>query len=224
VSYCALAVVGDIHGDAARLDKALQWILSVKPVRVVFLGDYVDRGRDSEAVVSLLIGMKRKYGGHRLTFLRGNHEQAMLDYLIGGDVANFVAHGGIATAASYNRAARVDLSFGSFRERFPDSHLRFLESTEAWYEDSDTLISHAGFNPNDPASRSPDSMYNEGHSALFTHNGPWPRRLTICGHYVQRSKRPYDAPRLICLDTGCGTLPDGPLTVLSMPGRRYLQF
>ena len=44
--------------------------------QLVFLGDYVDRGPDSRAVLELLAGQRQR---HHTVFLRGNHEEMMLD-------------------------------------------------------------------------------------------------------------------------------------------------
>lgn len=78
-----IIVIGDIHGDDLRLVltlKALQKrnILDQKfrcmPGKVlVFLGDYMDRGRDSLKVLELVVTLKME-NPQQVHLLRGNHE------------------------------------------------------------------------------------------------------------------------------------------------------
>jgi len=41
----------------------------------------------------------------------------------------------------------------------------------------------------------------------------------VCGHFIQSNARPYLSDSLICIDTGCGSLENGVLTVLYLPSR-----
>lgn len=218
----ALAVVGDVHGDANRLAAALDVLLTDATLHLVFTGDYVNRGPDSRRVLDLLIAAREAHPGG-VTLLRGNHEAALLAFLNGGGLPEFAACGGLATVRSYLEVVGSG-ALDEFRYTFPPAHRALLDSTIGWYEDEDLLVSHAGFDPADPWERTPRALYTQGHPDLFGHDGPWPRPLTVCGHYVQRGGKPYDSPRLVCLDTGCGTLPKGPLTVLTLPARDFSQF
>ena len=66
-----LYAIGDIHGRLDKLD-ALLAMLPLQPGdRLVFLGDYVDRGPDSRGVVARLIEVADAYP---CEFLLGNHE------------------------------------------------------------------------------------------------------------------------------------------------------
>ena len=72
--------VGDIHGYADLLGDLLQQIErdaaqhAGRPIEVVFVGDYVDRGPDSRGVIARL---RNWQPGFALTFLKGNHEQLL---------------------------------------------------------------------------------------------------------------------------------------------------
>jgi serine/threonine protein phosphatase 1 len=217
-----LAIVGDIHGNADRLSRALNALLRDRDTHIIFTGDYVNRGPETRRVLELLIAA---YDGHPagVTFVRGNHEAALLAFLDGGDIANFAAHGGLATIRSYLDVVRSG-AIEEFRRTFPRDHRLLLETMSPCFENSDLLVSHAGFDPADPLARTAEILYETSHPALFSYKGPWPKQLTVCGHYVQREGIPYDSEHLVCLDTGCGTLPEGPLTVISLPARRFAQF
>src|SRR3990167_5157122 len=93
-------VVGDIHGCIDELVCLLEGLPLEPSDRLVFLGDYVDRGPDSKGVVSYLIEAQRK-GMPEMIFLKGNHEDMFLSYLgfpgRYGDM--FLFNGGGATLA-----------------------------------------------------------------------------------------------------------------------------
>src|SRR5262245_41373012 len=80
--------VGDIHGRSDLLVKTHELIDKDKASSgsernvEVYLGDYIDRGPDSSTVISRLI--ERSSQTHTI-FLRGNHEQLLLDFLHGKD-------------------------------------------------------------------------------------------------------------------------------------------
>jgi serine/threonine protein phosphatase 1 len=72
--------IGDIHGKQTMLS-ALLSKLSAVPLQtedtVVFLGDYVDRGENARGVIETLLHWREQH--INTVFLRGNHEQLMLD-------------------------------------------------------------------------------------------------------------------------------------------------
>jgi predicted phosphodiesterase len=68
--------VGDTHGDLEASQEVMQQYLR-KPYRIVFLGDYVDRGVDSEENIQYLLGLKLEHP-EEIFFLAGNHEGFMV--------------------------------------------------------------------------------------------------------------------------------------------------
>jgi predicted phosphodiesterase len=68
--------VGDTHGDLDASQQVMQQYLK-KPYRIVFLGDYVDRGDDSEENIQYLLGLKLEHP-EEIFFLAGNHEGFMV--------------------------------------------------------------------------------------------------------------------------------------------------
>jgi protein phosphatase len=70
-------VVGDIHGDLRALEEIFDrsGILGKigKGWRIIFLGDYADRGPDSLGVYEAILGLKVSHPSHVL-MMRGNHE------------------------------------------------------------------------------------------------------------------------------------------------------
>jgi protein phosphatase len=68
--------VGDTHGDLEASQQVMRQYLR-KPYRIVFLGDYVDRGDDSEGNIQYLLGLKLEHP-EEIFLLAGNHEGFMV--------------------------------------------------------------------------------------------------------------------------------------------------
>jgi len=147
-----LIAVGDIHGHAWKLRDLLQKLHAL-PLsdddRFIFLGDYVDRGPDSSLTLDLLIRLKEQRPN--TVFLRGNHDQGMLearDVLDPGrdtaltldDVSWWFTYGGYETIASYGRG-------GDWWRKVPEEHWEFLAATELEYREGGYIFVHAGLLP-----------------------------------------------------------------------------
>lgn len=75
--------VSDIHGHLAQMEEALKRIKNKASEgdRLIFLGDYIDRGPDSGGVLRRVFELQKTYGPERVIILRGNHEEMLLDWL-----------------------------------------------------------------------------------------------------------------------------------------------
>lgn len=217
-----IAIVGDIHGEADKLAPALEWIGRER--LVIFVGDYVNRGRQSKQVLEMVSNfvMSRR---SEVVLLRGNHDHSLLSFLEGGDFSTFATSGGLPTIAAYLGTDHIGRDLHqSMRKAVPRRHVELLESTRSHWEEDGLLVSHSGLNPRSPTSRTNANMYRLGHPNMFSIDwGPNPARV-VCGHYVQRDAVPHISDRLICIDTGCGTVAGGLLTVLLLPECQTMQF
>ena len=104
--------IGDIHGCADALGRLLAEIArhsSGRERRLVFLGDYIDRGPDSAGVLRMLQDIDRTEMG-KATFLMGNHERMLLDaYEKPFGVTAWLENGGRSTLASFGIRDPEDL-------------------------------------------------------------------------------------------------------------------
>ncbi len=212
-----VAIVGDVHGDFNALRRMLARLERAdRPV--IFVGDYVNGGAASAAVLEEL--SKRKLSQpDRWRFLAGNHDLALLDYLHGRiSFSILAAMGGVSTLASYLPDVRGDVR-RAFAAVFPAHHCWFLETLSPCFEEEDLLVSHVGFCPDQPEARSLEALARTGNRGVFSSSGP--RNLVVCGHFLQTSRMPFHNEHLICLDTGCG-IADGPLTAVLLPEKEFL--
>lgn len=151
-------VVGDVHGRLdlladihARIDADKARSRPSDPVEV-YVGDYIDRGPDSSGVIQRLI---ERSGATRTAFLRGNHEQILLDFLAGEDCWRlWSAVGGLATLLSYgvpsdllSRLISPDVIRRRIAESLPAGHRAFLERTGSYLAIGPYLVVHAGVRP-----------------------------------------------------------------------------
>ena len=155
--------MGDVHGRLDVLGPLLHDIVAdaaaSRPAErplLIFLGDYVDRGADSRGVVDLILRM-RDFDRLETRVLKGNHEEALLNFL--GDPTAmgplWVDHGGATTLASYGvqpPATRTDpeawVKAGeAFARQLPAEHRRFYETLELMVTVGDYAFVHAGVRP-----------------------------------------------------------------------------
>ena len=139
----------------------------------VFLGDYVDRGEDSRAVIETLLEWRERRPDS--IFLRGNHEQLMLDVRDAPDGTEQVERARLSLIWLQNGGSETLLSYGvpGFREWFdvarpvlkrlpldmlqdlkdsfelwldaiPEPHWQFLRDTEMEYVTERYHFVHAG--------------------------------------------------------------------------------
>jgi serine/threonine protein phosphatase 1 len=195
-----LLAVGDVHGCIDELSLVLDAIEPTSDDKVVFLGDYVDRGPNSRGVIDLLIALRNSRRCHTV-FLRGNHEDMFLDFLgeRGSHGDAFLFNGGRATLASYGLPPVLRRS--EVRAHLPDSHLQFLRGLELRHEDEPFLFVHAGVSPIRKLADqdAEDLLWIRDEFIRNRH----PFSLTIVfGHTPQREVL-WDLPFKIGLDTGC---------------------
>lgn len=121
----------------------------------IYLGDYIDRGEDSRGVIDALIDRSEQV---ECLFLRGNHEQFLLDFLSGTlDLSMWKQVGGMATLQSYGvqagqRSFLVSQATlrKSLGEALPERHRRFYSETVPYFLAEPYLFVHAGLRPGIP--------------------------------------------------------------------------
>jgi serine/threonine protein phosphatase 1 len=167
--------IGDIHGCYDQLLDLLDRIpIDWSCDRLVFMGDYIDRGPKSFEVVDYLVGLQDRHP--RIVFLKGNHEQMLADYLSGKDRMTYLYNGGRQTLDSYLKHAGPNAQYP-----IPPAHLRFFESLALYYETEDYIFVHAGLRQDLPLDQQDpedmlwirekfiDTKYEFGKRVVFGH-------------------------------------------------------
>lgn len=217
--------IGDVHGKAALLRGLLSAIRTdyFQPDdQLVFLGDYLDRGEDSCGVIEMLLTLRDELP--ETVFLRGNHEQLMLDARSCQEepsnpvhgfrdcvevTINWLQNGGLTTLRSYT--AREDWDWW---KDIPRAHWEFLDATRLEYVTARYHFVHAGLLP--PGVPSWEGSESELDPRLWIRDpflesdAAFDGRVVVFGHTPQMNGRPLVMSNKIGLDTGA--VFGGPLT------------
>ena len=131
-------VIGDIHGCFDKLQMLMQEIpIDLDHDKLVFIGDYIDRGPQSFEVVDYLVRLQRRYPA--IIFLKGNHEAMLENYLTGVDRFTYLLNGGQQTLDEYlNHTAQSGSS------PVPREHTAFFDSLVLYHQTEDYIFVHAG--------------------------------------------------------------------------------
>jgi serine/threonine protein phosphatase 1 len=207
--------IGDIHGRADLLEEMLRQLeaRAVSELRptgepvVIFLGDYVDRGRESARVLDLLIGGRP--AGFERRYLRGNHEQSMLAFM--EDPVRhraWLMHGGNETLLAYGVQPPSPLhgkdedwiaAAEALRDKAPPAHIKFLNDLERYIAIGDHVFVHAGIDPARPLTKQTDAdLY--WIRARFLQSRRRLKYRVVHGHTPV--DQPYADQRRVAVDTG----------------------
>jgi serine/threonine protein phosphatase 1 len=194
--------IGDVHGHLNKLQALIDRCLDhcgAQRIRMVFIGDYFDRGPNSRGVIEYLLELQHSVGTEVIC-LRGNHEADLVACAQGADQTNWLANGGKQTLASYNIADAREI---------PRAHIEWAGSLPLYYDDGRRLFVHAGIDPAVPmaAQRLKDLLWIR--EPFLSYEGKF-ERLVVHGHTPTRSRLPELRSNRVNVDTGAGY--DGPLT------------
>ncbi|HXP30554.1 MAG TPA: metallophosphoesterase family protein [Stellaceae bacterium] len=214
--------VGDIHGRIDLLREMNRLIRADAEERrarrnvLVYLGDYVDRGLESRAVIDLFLDAPLP--GFETVHLRGNHEDIMVRFLADISVGpNWFAFGGLETLASYGVAPpepmisvaeleRCQLELG---RNLPRPHLKFLRRLRTSHCEGGYFYVHAGVRPGIALeAQSEDDLLwirddfllsDEPHAKLVVHGHSIAAKPVVRANRIGIDTGAYATGRLTCL-------------------------
>lgn len=221
-----LYAVGDIHGRddllVAMHARIMDDVMRDRPPdwRIVYLGDYEDRGPNSRRVIEFL--SRTTAQDNRVIALAGNHDIGFLDFLSEPDMGGvFANNGGFETGLSYG--VRLDLAsrqraapgHAALVAAVPEHHVAFLRGLELSATFGDFFFCHAGIRPGVPldAQDAEDLVWIR--DTFHRHDGLY-EKVVIHGH-TPVGEAEIRANR-VNLDTGAWF--SGRLTALAVEGDR----
>ncbi|MET0137529.1 MAG: metallophosphoesterase family protein [Sphingobium sp.] len=151
--------IGDVHGRLDLLKSLLEQIVTdsgkrgaVDRLRLVMLGDLIDRGPQSAQVVDLVMAMREAFDG--MTCLMGNHEEMFLTALRGDARGlSLFRRMGRETLLSYGiddgfiDGPDDSLLLQAMLTAVPEAHRDFLRELPDSAVVGDYLFVHAGIRP-----------------------------------------------------------------------------
>lgn len=192
-----LIAIGDSHGCFRQLYLLLTEVINLtRQDEIVMLGDYIDRGEDSKAVLDLI--MELISNGYNIIPLKGNHENMMINAPNSAlENYNWLLNGGDQTLRSFGVSTVKDID---------RKYLDFISGLKLYHKSDKYLFVHAGFN--DEA----DNPFEDEHSMIwerhFEYHSPVLKdKIIIHGHRPQPladlKEQVKNSPRVINIDTGC---------------------
>lgn len=153
--YNHIFAVGDIHGMYGKLIKLFDKIpFNPNEDMLIFLGDYIDRGKHSLRCLDFVMDFKEKYSDSVVCLL-GNHELCAINYLnyhfnLGDwlDSLNYtwLDNGGLETQREFLALPNDEI----FRR------LDWIKSLPSYYQIDNYYFCHAGIRPGIPLSKQKD--------------------------------------------------------------------
>jgi len=155
--------IGDIHGCLKELTTLHKKILThdkfdVKKDLLVYLGDYIDRGRGSKEVIDQIIKLKKN--NIKIICLMGNHEEFMFDFLFNkkNNIENWLNFGLDQTLRSYGIEVVSFIKDGfdddvieklrkTLLSKMSEEHTNFFKNLELSFSSEKYLFVHAGIDP-----------------------------------------------------------------------------
>jgi serine/threonine protein phosphatase 1 len=200
-------VIGDIHGCFDKLRTLMRKIpIDLKQDKLIFIGDYIDRGSQSFKVLEYLINLKKR--SPDIIFLKGNHEAMLENYLSGVDRFTYLRNGGQKTLDDYlNQKVHTGSS------PVPQDHMAFFKSLVIYHQTEDYIFVHAGLRKKIPLEeqKSEDLLwirnafistdYDFGKRVIFGHT-PFQKPL------VEKNKIGIDTGAVFGNKLSCVRLPD----------------
>ncbi len=200
-------VIGDIHGHADLLQALLSQIIPHfnNNDKLIFVGDYIDRGPNSKQVIDIILSLKKTYP-KQIICLKGNHEQWFLDtYHNHSKISWLISMEGFSTIESYSQEAATilkeaitqlgkellfpsdpqnpsTLPYQHFLSHVPPTHIEFFQSLQLFYEDQDIICTHSGLDVEGPELRyqtEEDLLWAPSEQMLQMWQGP---KTLIVGH------------------------------------------
>ena len=195
--YC----VGDVVGCPATLEDLLYNKVSLKKSdKLIFIGDYIDRGKDSKGVIDIILDLYQKK--FDVTCLLGNHEEMFLDSFADDDIyEHWVTKcGGDVTLNSFNITTYEELD---------EKYVYFFKTLLHYHIlNGNYIFVHAGLN------FSRHNLFDDKYSLLWKRDTKVDYeklgdRIIIHGHTpqpfrkTQSQLKDIQQNRIINIDNGC---------------------
>lgn len=200
--------IGDLHGQAGLAEQMLARLDNDTDHRIVFVGDFVDRGDHSAQVLALLYELATQ-DPHRFVCLVGNHEEMMLNFLDDpeGSGPRWLRHGGLQTLASFGvrgihqraEPARLIAARDDLHDKMGPEVEHWLRNLPRKWVSGNVAVVHAGADPALPIDQQSDDVLTWGHPDFLRQtrrDGLW----VVHGHTIM--PEPMIRDGRISVDTG----------------------
>lgn len=222
-----LFAIPDIHGRNDLLQSLLKKLREEELLdlngddKIIFTGDYVDRGVDSKGVLDTVRSLVEAHPNNVIA-LAGNHEWLMVDGVVSPDFDRFelwMYNGGDATLRSFPGG------------KVPEEYVKWVASLPLSYQEGGFFFSHAPVPKEEHRGSKAGKeytkaeltwTYEESDLAVGHHKDGL---IQVCGH-IHKLQRGILSPRFYdhCyfLDSGCGCSKKGVLVAVEVITKKVI--
>ncbi len=209
-----LYAIGDVHGCYAEMQSLLDMIkadhtaLPEKECIIVFLGDLIDRGPESQKVLESLISSPPDFA--KTYALIGNHEEMFLRALKDDPILipDWLTYGGDTCVQSYGLDPEklrgldpADMQV-VLKKYIPQSHIDYIETLYDSINFGDYLLVHAGIDPALDRDAQDPRKVRWIREPFLSYTKPLGYRV-VHGHTITETFEPVITHNRVGLDTGC---------------------
>lgn len=177
-------VVADIHGHLDQLNKAVAYYKTLKDTRLVFVGDYIDRGPESYACLKVVKDLVAS-DPENVIALMGNHEEMFIDFL---NTGRFNVSNGILDTIKSFKLPDVLFTPTLAPKYLLDKHsdlIDWIKALPLYYEDEQVIVAHAGILMNEKSETPKDFLLWAREEYMFSQNTL--NKPVITGHTPTKS-------------------------------------
>ena len=247
-----IIAVGDIHGMDLKLDSLLQKILPLESeTHLVFCGDVINRGTNSARVLDMITEVYEKFPG-QVFVVRGNHDWMLHNYCLSGS-NQWLSFLTTSLEQMKTEWSLSDTKPDTIKQALIDQGIWnwYFDHALPYYETDEVICTHAPIDymtvylhgGKDYAedylqkdTEDGDGIYFKymlerlGSELLWMFTNEDEKRIDnlipkfkICGHQFKHHSQPRIFKQRAYIDTGCGCIPNRPLTALIYPGKKVVQ-
>ena len=209
--------IGDIHGCLNELTSLHKNILThkkfdVKNDLIIYLGDYIDRGKNSKEVINQII--KLKDNNIKTICLMGNHDEFMIDFLFNekNNIKDWVNFGADQTFLSYGVEIVEFIKDGyeddvierlrkQLLEKMNEGQINFFKNLKISFATEKYLFVHAGIDSEKKLTEQTKKDYLWSRSSKFFNKEFKAEKIIVHGHTPEENI--INNLHRINIDTGC---------------------
>ena len=209
--------IGDIHGCFNQLTSLHKNIFTFekfdpKKDLLIYLGDYIDRGKYSKEVINQIL--KLKDNDIKTINLMGNHDQFMIDFLLNkkNNIKNWINFGADETFRSYGievvefikngfEDEVIDDLRNSLLKKIDNSHIDFFKNLKISFSSEKYFFVHAGVDPLKKLKEQTKKDFLWSRSDDFFKKDFTSEKIVVHGHTPEENIINY--PYRINVDSGC---------------------
>jgi len=190
--------IGDIHGESDQLLSLLYQLNIQESDEIIFLGDYIDKGKDTLGVLNILKILNQELPSTR--FLWGNHDLMFYEWLTDKNPVYEQTYEGQQTI---KQLLNEEEPSHQGKIRLLNQYKWLFNKLEFHAEYPEHVAVHGGLNFTKADPINDTTPYEKVNTRMFISGSPIHKPIII-GHTPQPEIRLTSDKKMVNIDTNCG--------------------